>query len=302
MSDSSDDSVTCYTIGSEYISSTNQFFPCTSANSTTHASCCYHGDYCMEGGVCHYTHDKASGSGYYLAGCTDPTYADESCPKQCTGQWGTDIVYNFNTNLWACCDNNEWNNGTDCTKASDLTFQDPAPSSLSTVTQLNVAVPTTDLHTVRRARARARAQPQPTRPQPPQPPPQAPPPPSPGLSTGAQAGIGVGVGVGALILLGIGALLFLRRRRRTRAAGGYGAPGPNNEDQDQDQDRDQQHGPAKEYRPTTAPERAKQYAPGYDHAARPVYHELPQDQEFVELPAERRVGELEGPMRGEKPV
>ena len=82
--------LTCYTIGMDFVTSSNQYFPCGSgsSNSTSgrsaHQSCCYGGDICMADGICHYTHTVTNGTGYYMAGCTDPTWNDPSCPKACS--------------------------------------------------------------------------------------------------------------------------------------------------------------------------------------------------------------------------
>jgi hypothetical protein len=46
-------------------------------------ACGVAGDVCLEDGICHYTHPEANGSGFYLAGCTDPAYQDSSCQQQC---------------------------------------------------------------------------------------------------------------------------------------------------------------------------------------------------------------------------
>ena len=58
----------CYTVGYNYVTSSNQYFTCGANNgSTTGAqSCCYAGDYCMEDSICHYTHSVSNGTGYYM--------------------------------------------------------------------------------------------------------------------------------------------------------------------------------------------------------------------------------------------
>lgn len=73
------DPLVCYTIGFNFVTSSNQYIPCgggASGNGTSSGgakSCCYAGDYCMEDSICHYTHSVTNGTGYYMAGCTDPT-------------------------------------------------------------------------------------------------------------------------------------------------------------------------------------------------------------------------------------
>lgn len=83
MSDTED--LTCYTIGLNFVTSSNQYFPCGGSNGGSGVqSCCYAGDYCMEDSICHYTHSVTNGTGFYMAGCTDPTWQDPACPKQCS--------------------------------------------------------------------------------------------------------------------------------------------------------------------------------------------------------------------------
>ena len=39
----------------------------------------------MEDSICHYTHGGVTnGTGYYMAGCTDPSWQDPACPKACS--------------------------------------------------------------------------------------------------------------------------------------------------------------------------------------------------------------------------
>lgn len=80
------DSLVCYTIGYDFVTSSNQYFPCGKSNLTgsTAQACCYGGDYCMEDGICHYVHGGVTnGTGYYAAGCTDKTWQDPACPQAC---------------------------------------------------------------------------------------------------------------------------------------------------------------------------------------------------------------------------
>ena len=77
----------CYLVSNEYVFSTNQYFPCGNSDITgaSAQSCCNAEDYCMEDSICHYTRGGVTnGTGYYMAGCTDPTWKDPACPKQCS--------------------------------------------------------------------------------------------------------------------------------------------------------------------------------------------------------------------------
>ena len=76
--------LTCYTVGLNFVTSSNQYFPCTATDGSGNASCCYAGDYCMEDGICHYTHEVEGGTGYYLGGCTDADWQSDSCHKECS--------------------------------------------------------------------------------------------------------------------------------------------------------------------------------------------------------------------------
>src|ERR1700761_1661139 len=58
--------------------------PCGPVNDTNKVvPCCYNGDYCMSDGICHYTHSLVGGSGYYVAGCTDPYFSDPVSQNRC---------------------------------------------------------------------------------------------------------------------------------------------------------------------------------------------------------------------------
>ena len=81
------DPLVCYLVSHGYVSSTNQYFPCGSSVITgaSAQACCNAEDYCMDDGICHYTRGGVTnGTGYYMAGCTDPTWKDPACPKQCS--------------------------------------------------------------------------------------------------------------------------------------------------------------------------------------------------------------------------
>ena len=44
--------------------------------------CCDSSDSCREDSICHYNHPLVGGSGYYVGGCTDPSFP-EPCSKSC---------------------------------------------------------------------------------------------------------------------------------------------------------------------------------------------------------------------------
>jgi hypothetical protein len=46
--------------------------------------CCVTGDQCGKDSICHFTKQIANTSGYYLGGCTDPTYKDPVCQQHCS--------------------------------------------------------------------------------------------------------------------------------------------------------------------------------------------------------------------------
>jgi hypothetical protein len=46
--------------------------------------CCVNGDQCGADSICHFAKPIANTSGYYLGGCTDPTYNDPVCQKHCS--------------------------------------------------------------------------------------------------------------------------------------------------------------------------------------------------------------------------
>ena len=77
-------SLKCYAVASGAIYENTQASQCGYPNaSTPYVNCCWKPDFCMSNDICHYTHAQIDGSGYYLAGCTDPTWKDPSCPPQC---------------------------------------------------------------------------------------------------------------------------------------------------------------------------------------------------------------------------
>lgn len=80
------DPLVCYLVSNSLVASTNQYFPCgnSSISGASAQSCCNAEDYCMDDSICHYTRGGVTnGTGYYMSGCTDPTWKDPACPKQC---------------------------------------------------------------------------------------------------------------------------------------------------------------------------------------------------------------------------
>ena len=58
--------------------------PCGAPNADGFVQCCASGDTCGADGFCHFIHPQGSTSGFYLGGCTDPNFADSSCPQLCS--------------------------------------------------------------------------------------------------------------------------------------------------------------------------------------------------------------------------
>lgn len=46
--------------------------------------CCVNGDQCGKDSICHFTKSIPNTSGYYLGGCTHPTYQDQVCQRHCS--------------------------------------------------------------------------------------------------------------------------------------------------------------------------------------------------------------------------
>jgi hypothetical protein len=81
------DPLVCYLVSNNVVTSTNQYFPCGNSDITgaSAQTCCNGEDYCMDNSICHYTRGGVTnGTGYYMGGCTDPTWKDPACPKQCS--------------------------------------------------------------------------------------------------------------------------------------------------------------------------------------------------------------------------
>ncbi|KAK5164299.1 uncharacterized protein LTR77_009994 [Saxophila tyrrhenica] len=209
------DSTVCYTISNDFVSSSNQYVPCGGSSSGVAQSCCNVGDYCLEDGICRYTHrGVVNGTGYYMAGCTDSSWSNPACPKQCASEYSSDIIYDMAASNWKCCDSAKGH--LNCQQPSDLVVSAPAPSDLSTILQLSTSAPpfiaTTAIGAVTishsaiptpNLKAAATSSSIPTSMSASTP-----------LSTGAKAGIGIGVIIGFALLFGGGYLFYQRNKRR----------------------------------------------------------------------------------------
>ncbi|TID25718.1 hypothetical protein E2P81_ATG03508 [Venturia nashicola] len=94
--------------------------------------CCASTDTCLAHGLCHYTHSKSGGSGYYVAGCTDPTYNAKNCPRLCTSRAFPDVVWNSTMRLWQCCGADGKAGNLNCENATDERFDAPGPKFIKT--------------------------------------------------------------------------------------------------------------------------------------------------------------------------
>ncbi|KAF2638687.1 hypothetical protein P280DRAFT_482024 [Massarina eburnea CBS 473.64] len=86
---SSTPSDTCYTLNGMKtgLFDTLSYIPCnaTAIENGQHSACCASTDLCLTNGLCKYNapKDAPAFNEYWRIGCTDPTYQDASCPKQC---------------------------------------------------------------------------------------------------------------------------------------------------------------------------------------------------------------------------
>ncbi|KAH8678370.1 hypothetical protein BX600DRAFT_451985 [Xylariales sp. PMI_506] len=121
--------MSCYGFSKGQLEINFGFYPCGEVNTTTPAvSCCAAGDSCLTEGICSYTHSQVNGSGYYIGGCTDSTWASPYCQKRCADLYSGDVVYSTSTGLWACCSEND--STPDCTIPTSETFLGAAPQAL----------------------------------------------------------------------------------------------------------------------------------------------------------------------------
>ena len=75
----------CFNIVNEEIVLGPPMIHCNN-NTSGVSACCNDGDSCLEYSICHFTHPSPSDkskSGFYIGGCTDPSYDDPVCLRQC---------------------------------------------------------------------------------------------------------------------------------------------------------------------------------------------------------------------------
>ncbi|KAF2161221.1 hypothetical protein M409DRAFT_59226 [Zasmidium cellare ATCC 36951] len=70
--------------------------------------CCVAGDTCGANSICRASSAQSSlYSGFYLGGCTDASFDDPLCRRDCndrgTELLGADVVYEQATGVWSCC-------------------------------------------------------------------------------------------------------------------------------------------------------------------------------------------------------
>ncbi|MCJ1326331.1 hypothetical protein MMC10_002995 [Thelotrema lepadinum] len=188
--------------------------PCATlpSNSSLFVPCCTNGDQCLQYGlaaICHYTHALTGGSGYYAGGCTDPTFKDASCDRECADLADQEIVYDDTNSLWRCCGST---NGTPtCESPTNETFQAASPGALeaysipaSTSVSGTTVSTSTGAAAATSSTASASSQDAPA---------------SMSLSTGALAGIIVGSIVGGGLLVTLFSLALRRVWKRRRLLG-----------------------------------------------------------------------------------
>lgn len=66
--------------------------------------CCGIHDTCLGYGMCYRENAGAGKTGFYVAGCNDPSYQDNTaCLKICTSQARPDVVWESKLGVWMCC-------------------------------------------------------------------------------------------------------------------------------------------------------------------------------------------------------
>jgi hypothetical protein len=101
-------------------------------SSSAVTTCCHASDQCLSSGFCLSTTSSPSqsgSSGYYLAGCTDGSYTDPSCPVACASSSFPDAVFDYGAGTWTCCGGSP-ESGIQCRAPQGATFAAPAPSQL----------------------------------------------------------------------------------------------------------------------------------------------------------------------------
>lgn len=213
----------CYRRAYDVIQSSDVSDPCGTASvglfnpNTGVEGCCVAGDTCGANGVCKRNTTIDNTSGYYLGGCTDPTYQDPACPRLCNVA-GNDVTYQQSSGVWACCELEADGFTPNCDNPSDQYYLEidwspdkfpgpineifavssassvvatSAPTSSSSVSVIS-STPTSDVTPSASAESTSRN----------------------GLSAGAKAGVGVGAAVGGLLVLGLLAVVVVLWRRQ----------------------------------------------------------------------------------------
>jgi hypothetical protein len=95
--------------------------------------------------LAHHVLGVSNGTGYYMAGCTDSSWKDAACPKQCTSEYGADIIYDSANSHWDCCVSTQ--DTLNCQQPSNFVVDAPSPDNLVVVKQLNTPIPSMTLTT-----------------------------------------------------------------------------------------------------------------------------------------------------------
>ncbi|KAI0388615.1 hypothetical protein F5Y17DRAFT_452162 [Xylariaceae sp. FL0594] len=241
---------TCYSAAGELLD--ESFIPCGNV-AYGHQTCCGAGDNCLADNACFGYHGTGYGSQLtYMAGCTDPTFQDESCPNKLYNQsWVGLTLCDHSGGIWAPC--SQKGNPTTLQPGSPCTCTDASKTAAAftdaTVLENIASLPqstgdhisffeghtptgtptdgspattgamTTGTTGTMPGSSGTTTGPTSTSGMPsnsPTPPTNGTDPGdsrgSSGLNTGAKVGIGVGVGVGVLLLLGVIAAFMYRRR------------------------------------------------------------------------------------------
>jgi hypothetical protein len=123
------------------------YIPCnlTAIANGQHSACCASGDTCLTNGLCKYNPPTPvhNFNTYWRIGCTDPTYQDPSCPKQCKNKENVErhvhIVFECPGDGQWCCGTgatgdykNTLTVNTTCCNIPDLAFSDNARKAYTT--------------------------------------------------------------------------------------------------------------------------------------------------------------------------
>lgn len=123
------------------------YVPCnlTAIENGQHSACCADGDTCLTNGLCKYNPSTPvrNFNTYWRIGCTDPTYQDPACPRQCEGketpERNVHVVFECpGDGQWCCGTGNTTDYGntmsvnTTCCNIPDLAFRDEARKSYTT--------------------------------------------------------------------------------------------------------------------------------------------------------------------------